>query len=219
MTSAVIFDFDGVIVDTEPLHFRAFQEVLEPERLGFTWKDYVSTYIGFDDRDAFRTRYKNAGKKLDEALLPGLVERKAKAFHNLATMAGAKTYPGIVELIDSIAGRLPLALCSGALRSDIAPFFEHYGFASKFDVMVTAEDVHVSKPDALCYKLTVKKLQEKFPSLKIEARHCWAIEDTPAGIKAAKGAGLKVVAVTNSHGRDKLFDADRIVTTVAGLKF
>ena len=219
IASAVIFDFDGVIVDTEPLHFRAFQEVLEPEKLAFPWRDYVSTYIGFDDRDAFRTRYKNAGKKLDENRLPDLVERKAKAFHSLVTMAGAKPYPGVLELIASIAGRLPLALCSGALRSDIAPVFRTLGLETAFDVMVTADDVHASKPDPASYKLAVERLKTRFPDRKIEAKTCVAIEDTPAGIKAAKGAGLKVIAVTNSHGRDKLFDADRIVTSVAGLKF
>jgi HAD superfamily hydrolase (TIGR01509 family) len=214
MISALIFDFDGVIADTEPIHYRAFQEVLEPEKMTFPWEEYLGMYIGFDDRDAFRERYKNSGKKVDDRKLSDLIQKKAAAFSRLVTHAGVKPYPGVVELI-ALAGdkKIPVALCSGALRSDIEPVLAAVGLAGAFAQVVTADDVAVSKPDPTSYKLVVQKLGRG-----IVARNCIAIEDTPAGIAAAKAAGLKVVAVTNSHGRDKLFRADRIVNTLVGFK-
>lgn len=216
--SAVIFDFDGIIADTEPLHYKAMQEALEPEGMGYPWKDYVGMYIGFDDRDAIRERYKNAGKKLGDDKLKDLVARKAAAFLRIAKTAGAKTYPGVVELITSLSGRKPVAVCSGALRQDIDPILHNLGIPAAFDVIVTADEVEKSKPDPACYSLTVQRLQRKFPDAGITPKSCLAIEDTPTGVQAAKAAGLRVVAVTNSHGRDKLFGADRIVHSVAVLK-
>lgn len=212
MIAGLIFDFDGVIVDTEPLHHRAFEEVLAAEKMVMPWADYISLYIGFDDRDAFRARYKNSGRKLSDAKLAELIQRKAETFQRLVHATGVKAYPGVTELIARAREKkIPLALCSGALQSDIAPVLATLGLSDAFSVVVTAEDVEASKPDPACYRLTVERLG-------IEARRGVAIEDTPAGIRAAKGAGLKVVAVTNSHGRDKLFGADRIVNTLEGFK-
>lgn len=212
MTSALIFDFDGIIVNTEPLHYRAFQEVLEPLKLEFPWEEYVGAYIGGDDRDVFRLRYRNAGKKLGDPALAELIKKKAVAFQHLARVAGVKPYPGVTDLI-AAAGekKIPVALCSGALRSDIEPVLAANGLQKTFVAMVTADDVAASKPDPESYRLVVEKLS-------LPPRECLAIEDTPAGIQAAKGAGLKVVAVTNSYGRDKLFGADRIVNSLVGFK-
>jgi beta-phosphoglucomutase len=210
--SALIFDFDGVIVNTEPIHHRAFQMVLEPEKMVFPWEDYVSMYIGFDDRAAFRARYKNSGKKLDERKLAELLAKKAATFQKLVQVAGVKPYDGVVELIARAREKhVPVALCSGALQSDILPVLKSIGLSDAFSFIVTADDVAESKPDPTCYRIVVSKLG-------IEARAGLAIEDTPAGIQSAKGAGLKVVAVTNSHGRQKLFGADRIVNSLAGFK-
>jgi beta-phosphoglucomutase len=212
MTSALIFDFDGVIVDTEPVHYRAFQEVLEPLKLGFPWEEYVGAYIGGDDRDVFRLRYRNAGKKLDDQKLAVFIAQKAAAFQRLVHVAGVKPYPGVIELIAAAEQKkIPVALCSGALRSDIEPVLKANGLEKTFAAIVTADDVAASKPDPASYRIVVEKLG-------LAPRTCLAIEDTPAGIQSAKGAGLKVVAVTNSHGRDKLFGADRIVNSLVGFK-
>lgn len=218
MVQAVIFDFDGVIVDSEPFHYRAFQEVLRPLGLGFTWEEYLATYIGFDDRDAFRAVHHLAGRPLDERELHGLIERKALVFPQVVA-GSAVPYPGVVELIRELAANVPLALCSGALRSDIEPILAQLGLNTAFSVMVTADDVHVSKPDPASYALSVARLQETFPLAAITPAHCLAIEDTPAGIASAIGAGVRVVAVTNSYPAEQLTTATLVVDSLANLTY
>ncbi|MFC1468153.1 HAD family hydrolase [Verrucomicrobiota bacterium] len=211
MLSAVIFDFDGVIVDSEPLHFQAFLDVLKPEGMGFTWNEYVETYIGFDDRDAFRECFKVHEQQLTAEKLSELIEKKAVRFEELVHEGNAHPFAGSVELIRDVAGKKPLALCSGALRSDILPILKQLDLEGVFDVMVTADDVHVSKPDPASYKLAYENLQEKFGDAIGAPETCIAIEDTGAGIRSAKGAGMKVLAVTHSYESHELSHADWIV--------
>jgi beta-phosphoglucomutase len=207
---AVIFDFDGVIVDTEPLHYAAFQRLLEPLGLGFSWEQYVETYMGFDDRDAFMEAFKADRSGLSATTLQDLIDRKAGLFQEIIR-DGISAYPGVVDLIKGIRARhTPLAISSGALRSDITPILETLGITDCFDVIVTAEDVARSKPDPECYILAQTMLNE-FRGLTLSPGQVLAIEDTPAGISAAKGAGLHVMAVTNSYPASHLFQADLIV--------
>src|SRR5476651_1498466 len=105
MLSAVIFDFDGIIVDTEPLHYKAFQEVLAPFGYGYSWDEYLRNYIGFDDRDAFRETFRASRRNISPEELSRLIDRKAEAFQH-AISKGVEPYPGVVELVRSIAGNL-----------------------------------------------------------------------------------------------------------------
>jgi beta-phosphoglucomutase len=216
MLAGVIFDFDGIIVDTEPLHYRAFQEILAPKGFGYSWEEYLRSYIGFDDRDAFREVFLSVGRSLKDRDLQALVEEKGAAFQRIVA-SGVEVYPGVVELIHSITGRLPLALCSGALPSDIDPILMQLRIAGLFDVIVTAADVRASKPDQESYALAVARLKAAYPDRGIIPEMCLAIEDTPAGIASAKGAGLKVMAVTNSYPEDKLASAGKVTGTLAGM--
>lgn len=219
MLSAVIFDFDGVIVDTEPLHYRAFQEVLDPMGLGYSWEEYLATYIGFDDRDAFRTVFSSKGKILGGDRLVELIDQKAHAFNRIISR-GVEPYPGVVELIRDVKQQVPVALCSGALRCDIDPILEQLSLTGVFDVIVTADDVPASKPDPASYLLTIRRLTEAFPAHEgIVPSSMLAIEDTPAGIASARGAGLEVLAVTNSYPAAKLSAASSIVDSLANLDF
>lgn len=215
MLAAVVFDFDGVIVDTEPYHHRCFQELLAPFGISMSWEEYLESYIGYDDRDAFREAFRRSGRhgELDQGLLSRLIQEKSRLFPRLAAEA-AVPYPGVVELILSLARQVPVALCSGALRSDILPVIGRLGIADSFSVIVTADDVAASKPDPEGYRLAVVKLSQRFPQNRIEPGRCCAIEDTPAGIASAKGAGLRVVGVTNSHPPLHLADADMVVTSL-----
>ena len=215
MLDAVIFDFDGIIVDTEPLHYRAFQEMLVPLGLGYSWQEYLDTYLGFDDRDAFREAFHVAGRQLSPEELKNLMDGKAHAFLRIVS-AGVPPYPGVVELIRSISGTLPLALCSGALRSDIDPILTQLGLTGAFDTLVTADEVAASKPDPESYRLAVQRLQELYPG-RINPVHSLAIEDILAGIVSATGAGLKVLAVTNSYPEERLTGACRVVASLVGV--
>ncbi|HJV36232.1 HAD family phosphatase [Geomonas sp.] len=215
MLDAVIFDFDGIIVDTEPLHYKAFQELLVPLDLGYSWQEYIDTYMGFDDRDAFREAFRAAGRPLPDQELKRLMEAKAKAFLDIVA-TGVAPYPGVVDLIRSISGNLPLALCSGALRSDIDPILAQLCLTGAFDCMVTADEVTASKPDPESYRLAVQRLQERYPD-SIAPGRSLAVEDTPAGITSAAGAGLNVLAVTNSYPAERLTGAIRVVDSLAGV--
>ncbi len=203
MLSAVIFDFDGIIVDSERLHWAAFNKVMQPLGKAVSWPDYVQTYIGFDDRGAFR----HAIPDLSHEALRELIEGKAAVFQKLLESDGAAALPGAVELIKQLSGNIPLAICSGALREDILPILGKLGVENAFDTIVTADDTHISKPDPAPYKLAMKKLG---------VTSGLAIEDTPAGIASAKGAGLKVLSVTNSYPAEALTQADAIVDSLEG---
>ncbi|HIJ87313.1 MAG TPA: HAD family phosphatase [Desulfuromonadales bacterium] len=210
---AVIFDFDGVIVDTEPLHHAAFQRTLEPLGLHFTWQEYVETYIGFDDRDAFRHAFAAHNRSLSQETLLQLIDRKASVF-NEVIRSGVTAYPGVVDLIQSLhTNGLPLAICSGALRSDIEPILTMLNIGEYFTVIVTADDVAASKPDPECYERAFQKLLTAHNNCFSKGTTI-AIEDTPAGISAAKTAGLLVCAVTNSYPADRLEQATFVVESL-----
>lgn len=208
MLSAVIFDFDGIIVDSEPMHFRAFNEVLKPLDVEISWEDYCETYIGFDDRDAFKKIFQANSKKVCTHDIKHLIKHKAQVFQTFVHNGEATPLPGAVELIKSIPVRLPVALCSGALKEDLLPIIKKLEIENAFSVIVTAEDTPKSKPDPAPYKLALEKLGID------DAATAIAIEDTPAGIMSAKGAGLKVLAVTNSYDRDYLLEADAITDSL-----
>jgi beta-phosphoglucomutase len=213
---AVIFDFDGVIVDTEPLHYKSFQRVLEPLGLGFDWQVYVDTYMGFDDRDAFVEAFKTGGRKLDSDLLHSLISKKALLFQDVIS-DGVTAYPGVIKLIRRLqAEKIPLAISSGALRSDIHPILTILGLNDCFETIVTAEDVTKSKPDPECYRLAFDKLCQQHKK-SFSTASTVAIEDTPPGILSAKLAGLQVIAVSNSYPHEKLSDASFVTDSVESL--
>jgi len=218
LPEAVIFDFDGIIVDTEPLHYKAFLSVLEPLGLGFAWEEYVATYMGFDDRDAFREAYRARGRDLDGKSLKSLVAAKSRTFLDILR-AGVEPYPGAVPMIESlhVAG-VPLAISSGALLSDVAPILGGLGIDRCFPVVVTADDVRKSKPDPECYALAFRRLSRMRPARVTVPERSFAIEDTPAGIRSAKGAGLRVLAVTNSYGAGELAEADWVADSLENVR-
>ena len=215
---AVLFDFDGILVDSEPMHHRAFNEVLDPLGMGFTWQEYVESYMGFDDRDAFREAFRSKGIDLDEANLADLLAAKSRAFLD-GIRNGVTVYPGAVSMVESLrtAGR-PLALCSGALLSDIEPILAQLGIPWCFDVIVSADDVRRSKPDPESYALAFRRLSERHITLLTGPEKSIAVEDTPAGIRSAKGAGLRVLAVTNSYGPGELSEADWIIDSLKNVR-
>lgn len=202
---AVLFDFDGVIADSERLHWAAFRETLKPLGRMLSWEEYREKLMGFDDRGAFQFLFPpRSPREIDE-----LVDAKALAFLSLLSEnGGAAALPGVVELIRSLSGTVPIAICSGALRSDIDPILIKLGIDQAFDTMVTADDTPVSKPNPAPYRLACSRL----------GITCGlAIEDTPAGIQSAKGAGLHVLAVTNSYPDHFLTEADAVIDTLEDL--
>lgn len=211
---AVIFDFDGVIVDTEPIHWQAFREVLGPLGIPFPWEEYADRYMGFDDRDAFREAFRVHGRTLSGEALAEVIAAKSRAFREILR-EGVRPFPGALPLIEAIHSRgIPLAISSGALRSDIDPILAALGIADRFVRIVSADEVERSKPDPESYRLAWSSLRRRFPGAMTSPENTVAIEDTPAGVRSAKGAGLSVLAVAGSFRREELSEADAVVDSL-----
>jgi len=213
---ALIFDFDGVVVDSEPIHFATFRRVLASRGCELARNDYYTKYIGYDDHDAFVACFRDHGLTVEEAEVATMTAEKT-AMVKKAFAESIKPLPGAVDLIRSAtAAGISLAICSGALKQEITLAAEKVGVLDDFAVIVSAEDVRRSKPDAEGYRLALKMLSEA-TGRKIAPAKSLAIEDSPAGIEAAKTAGLKALAVTNSYAAGALKAADRVVDSLAGL--
>lgn len=215
---AAFFDFDGVIADSEPLHHRAYCDLLKPSGLEFSWDVYRADYIGFDDRDVLRLVHRRAGLDLSPGDLAGLVARKAHIFDGLVRAGPPALYPGVRELLEGLKPKMRIALCTGALLSDIRPILEGARLDAMFDVIVTADDVRAGKPDPDGYRLARRRLGRiQRPDRDSDGPAGVAVEDTPAGIEAARAAGLRVIAVATTHAPVDLRAADRIVGSLADI--
>ncbi len=216
---AVIFDCDGILVDTEPLHYRAFQKILAPLGLAHSFEHYMEHFIGFDDRDAFLHSFSEGGRELDAAALEALIAAKAQALQE-QIRHGVGTFPGVVELVRELSRNgTPMAVASGALRHEVYAFVKSLGLNGAFCAVVAADDVKKSKPDPETYILALDRLKLAMGWQELEAASCIAIEDTPAGIESARSAGLYVIGVTNSFEEKELRAADHVVASLAGMDY
>ncbi|MCC6427662.1 MAG: HAD family phosphatase [Phycisphaerales bacterium] len=208
----LVFDFDGVIVNSEPMHEAALRLAALDLGLDFSHDDYASRYIGFDDRDFLTTLASDHHRTLTPAQIEGFNARKRDAFMTVVKDGLVAPFPGVVDLITTAARQLPIAICSGARRHEIDPILEAMGVTRQFKVIVTADDVPRSKPDPACYLTTARRLS-------IDPAHLLAIEDTTFGIRSALDAGYKVVAVTHSFTAEELRPAapTRIFPTIADI--
>ena len=218
MLKALVFDFDGVIADSEPIHHQAFLRLSQAHwQHRFTWQTYVQRYVGFDDRDAIRTLMADAGvPAADEATLAHLIAEKGDHFEAIVR-AGVSTFPGTVEFIRQAAAAMPLAIASGATRRDIDLILARLGLAGLFEPIISADLVHRSKPHPQTYHLAVEGLARRAPALALEPGVCLAIEDTAAGIDSARAAGLPTLALETSSPHQALLRADRVVPSLEGL--
>ncbi len=216
---AVIFDCDGILVNTEPLHYRAFQEVLAPLGMGHDYETYLEHFVGFDDRDAFIHAFKEAGLYLARTTLDRLMEAKALALLDLIAQ-GVPGFPGVGQLVGELMNRgVLMAVASGALRHEIDAFIASLGLNGVFHAIVAADEVKKSKPDPETYLLAIERLRQLRGSRLLDPMNCIAIEDTPAGIRSAKLAGLLVIAVTNSFSFSELTEADKVIDSLSEFGF
>ena len=209
MIRAVVFDFDGVLANSEPLHFRAFRDVLAQISLTLTEAAYYERYLGYDDVGAFRAIAADAGLTLGEGTIADLVGRKAVHLEALERDASV-LFPGAREAILRMARHGPVAIASGAIRPEILRVLEREGLRAPFQVLVAAGDTPASKPDPAPY-LKAVQLLAGVTGGPFQPGECVAIEDSRWGLQSAKGAGLHTVAVTHSYQRADLLDADAVI--------
>ncbi|MBN2270211.1 MAG: HAD family phosphatase [Sedimentisphaerales bacterium] len=215
MLKAVIFDFDGVITDSEVLHFRAFNTVLKQHGVELTTQEYYKTYLGFSDVDCFRFLIDAGRLGIDQSQIAGLVKQKTTIFEHLAKNEG-KLIEGVRDFLAMLsANRIPMCICSGALLPEIEITLEDAALRRYFHTIVSAEQVKKGKPHPEGFLLTLKKLNANRSEL-IEPKQCVVIEDSNWGLQAAKAAGMHTIAVTNSYDAAQL-DADKVVGNLAEL--
>jgi HAD superfamily hydrolase (TIGR01509 family) len=219
MLKAIIFDFDGVIADAEPLHLSAFQAVLRDKGINLSHKDYYDKYLAFDDRTCFEAVLKDNGIDFDRALIDALMVRKS-GYYNKFIKDNLVIFPGVLDFIKKTHGKYALAIGSGALRHEIEFILRFAGMRKEFSIIVSAEDVENCKPNPDVFLKVLERINE-LSSMRLGILYpyeCLVIEDSIAGIKAAHAAGMKCLAVTNSYTYEKLSQADMVVKSLEEVK-
>ncbi|MFQ5542125.1 MAG: HAD family hydrolase [Candidatus Binatia bacterium] len=216
MLRAVIFDFNGVLVDDEPIHLEMFQKVLLDEGLSLDASEYYARYLGMDDRNCFKAVYQNHGHVLSSTSLEKLVQRKAR-YYRESIEKRIVVFPGVRELLPELSSRFPLGIGSGALRSEIEMILKSIGLRSFFQVIVSTDDVKEGKPDPEVFIKALHLLSQKVADRSLEPSDCLVIEDSKEGIRGAHAAGMKCMAVANSHRAEELTEAETVVETLEGV--
>jgi beta-phosphoglucomutase len=198
---AVLFDFNGVIINDEPLHEKLLAQILVEENLRAKPEEFREICLGRSDRACLQDLLTLRGRVVSDDYLTGLITRKSRLYQQqLDTLEEVPIYPGLSDLIFKIrVANLPMAVVSGAVRAEIEWVLNQADLAQYFSVIVAGDDIMTSKPDPTGYLLAVDRLNQQHPDLALQPQDCLAIEDTFAGIEAAKRAGMKVVGVANSY--------------------
>lgn len=214
LLSAVVFDFDGVIADSEPLHFEGFRRVLARHGVTLPKSDYYAKYLGYDDAGAFRAVLADHGQRFDDGRIAGLVEEKVTLFPEM--LAGQPViYHGAEACIARLGAQVPLAIASGAALDDIEAVLRGTGLRERFRTVVAAEHTPRSKPHPDPYRRALDILREQgVLPMDTPAGHVVAIEDSVWGLQSARDAGLRTVAVTTSYRAEELQMADLVVPSL-----
>ncbi len=218
MLRAVVFDFNGILVDDEPIHFRLFREVLAEEGLDLSEDDYYEKYLGYDDRGCFEAVLEAAGEEPSAFRVMRLITRKSAYYQKLIRREGYTFFPGGAELVRAVHERgLPLGLVSGALRGEVDGALEQAGLTDCFKAVVTADDVERSKPDPEGYARVMAELNSRppLPERLLHPHEVVAVEDSPAGIESAAAAGLLTLGVAQTYEIGDLASADAVIESLA----
>ncbi|HEX2456698.1 MAG TPA: HAD family phosphatase [Vicinamibacterales bacterium] len=206
MIAAIVFDFDGVLADSEPLHFRALQEVLALRGATLSIDEYSSRYLGYNDVDTFRVLSDDRRWSLSEAEVEALVDRKTRVLEGL--VAGNDVlYRGAATCVERLAAGYPLGIASGAHPHEIEAILARYDLRRHFRFIVGSGDTPNSKPAPDPYRRAAEL--HGFPP-----DACLAVEDSIWGIESAHAAGLRCIGITHTYPRSALKGADVIVDSL-----
>jgi beta-phosphoglucomutase len=214
MIKAIFFDFNGIIIDDEPLQMKAYGDALAPHGITLTEENYYSL-LGTDDTGFIRRTFERAAVPLADETLRAVIERKS-ALHRELIKDELPLFPGVLTFIKAAAREFPLGLVSMASRVEIDYALERAGFSKLFGVIVSAQDAPRYKPDPCCYERAFALRNEQRRAarqLPLLAQECLAIEDAPPGIQAARAAGMRTLGVTNTVPERALREAGADVVT------
>jgi len=205
LTEAVLFDFNGVLVDDEAQHCEALQRVLADEGITLTREQYYAKYLGLDDRSGFVEAFRRANRTLTTEVLEHLVTTKSRVYLQLVT-ASLRMVAGAPEFVRDAGKRFRLGIVSGALRREIDHVLGLTGLAGRFEIIIAAEDAPRCKPDPAPYRAahTAFNRSGKRGGRPIAVDKCVVIEDSLPGLEAARAAGMPCVMLTTNHPSHRL---------------
>jgi beta-phosphoglucomutase len=216
MLRAVIFDFDGVITESEILHFRAFNQALAEYKVQITKNDYYTDYLGLSDFDCFKALSDKGLLVVEGEKTTQLLRKKTQIFEKLAKSQG-RIIDGVPKFLKMLKeNNIPMAICSGAILPEIELILKQSHLRSFFEDIVSCEQIARGKPDPEGFLLALKKLNQKNSDL-IRPNQCIVIEDSHWGLKAANAAGMHSIAITNSYAAEQLTMAEKIVSHLSEL--
>ncbi|MBC8030360.1 MAG: HAD family phosphatase [Pyrinomonadaceae bacterium] len=215
MVQAIFFDFNGVIIDDEPIQMQAYKEVLRDHGIDLREADYYSA-LGLDDKGFVRHAFQRAEKQLSDDVLRSVLEEKGVRHRTL--IEELPLFPGVVTFLKATARHYPLGIVSMATLDEIEYALKRARLLPLFSVVVNTDDVNACKPAPDCYRAGLDKLNEKRRAtrqLPLLPSECLAIEDSPPGIESGRGAGMRTLGVTNTVTEAELRAAGAEVVTAS----
>jgi HAD superfamily hydrolase (TIGR01509 family) len=212
--AGVIFDFDGVIVNSEPLHCHAFRETASAEGIDVPEEEYWREYLGFDDRGMFQHLYFKHNRPLTPPTFLRVMTRKSEIVRELIERHKYQALPGAAEFVRAIWRNYPLAICSGALREEIEAMLEGVALRDCFSTIIAAEDVTIGKPDPQGYLKATAEIARRL-GRELQPADMLIIEDAPKVIQSVRAAGFPVLAVATSHRPEALSQANWTVKSLS----
>ena len=213
MLNAIIFDFNGVISDDEPIHLSSMLRVLEEEGIRIPLEEYSSKFLGRDDRDCFQLAFEQMGRFINSEELSSLIQRKS-AYYRQSIQRELKIFPGVVSFIRQAGLYYELAVASGALRSEIEFVLGRLGLRDQFRCVVSSHDIDRGKPEPDIFLKALEGINSSGQRGTIFPPECLVIEDSQAGVQAALSAGMRCLAVTNTYSAKDLAAAHQVVASL-----
>ena len=199
MIQAIFFDFNGVIIDDEPLQMAAYKELLAEQGIDLSEADYYGA-LGMDDRTFVRAAFERSQKPLTDAVLESIQADKVVR-HRKLIEDELPLFPGVVTFLKAASREFSLGLVSMANQDEIGYVLERAGLREVFALIVSAADVNLCKPAPDCYIRGLQKLNQKRGGerqLPLLPHECLVIEDSPPGIESGRGAGMRTLGITNT---------------------
>jgi beta-phosphoglucomutase len=217
MLQAVVFDFDGVLANSEPLHLRAYQSVLRGHGLALSAQEYYEAYVGYDDETVFRELARDRGLSVTDEWVAGITSEKMEALQRLLQGA-SPLFPGASAAVRAMAAHVPVAVASGAVRREIEQMLDHDDLASVFTAIVAAGDTERSKPAPDPYRHAVE-LMAAATRRPLDPARVVAVEDSLQGLASARAAGLRTVALATTFRPEALREAALVLPDISAVTF